>query len=108
MKRLASVFLITVAGCGPGEAPSTPAVSASSQSTIQAEVIEARTAQVPIRVEVTGQVAAIFQATLSSKIQGTIEKVLVREGVSVTKSQVLVVLDSRDLRADLARAEARL
>jgi multidrug efflux pump subunit AcrA (membrane-fusion protein) len=36
---------------------------------------------------VTGQVTAIFQATLSSKIQGTIEKVLVREGVSVTRAR---------------------
>lgn len=106
MKRLASVFLIAIAGCGPGEAPSTPVVSASSRSTIQAEMVEVRAAQVPIRVEVTGQVAAIYQATLSSKIQGTIEKVLVREGVSVAKGQVLVVLDNRDLRADLARMDA--
>jgi hypothetical protein len=45
VKRLASVVLIAVAGCGPGEAPSTPAVSASSQSTIQTEVIEVRTAK---------------------------------------------------------------
>lgn len=108
MKRLATVFLMTVAGCGSGEAPPTPVVSASPQSAIQAAVVEVRTAQVPIRVEVTGQVAAIFQATLSSKIQGTIEKVLVREGTSVAKGQVLVVLDSRDLRADLARVDAEV
>ncbi len=60
----------------------------------------------PITVEVTGQVTAVSHATLSSKVQGTIEEIRVREGAEVSKDQVLVVLDSRDLRANVARAEA--
>ncbi|MBI5854860.1 MAG: efflux RND transporter periplasmic adaptor subunit [Nitrospirae bacterium] len=62
----------------------------------------------PIRVEVTGQVTAIYQATLSSRIQGTIDRLLVREGDRVSKGQTLIQLDSRDVQAELARASAEV
>lgn len=69
---------------------------------------EIKAAQVPIRVEVTGQVTPVFQATLSSRIQGTIDKLLVREGTPVTKGQTLIQLDNRDVQAELARAKAEV
>ena len=81
---------------------------AAPQKTIQAAVVEVKPTSVPIRVEVTGQVAPIFQATLSSRIQGTIDQLLVREGTKVSKGQLLIQLDSRDLQADLARADAEV
>ncbi|HEX9154498.1 MAG TPA: biotin/lipoyl-binding protein, partial [Nitrospira sp.] len=70
--------------------------------------MEIKTVQVPVRVEVTGQVATVYQATLSSRIQGTIDQLLVREGTQVSKGQTLVQLDSRDVQADLARASAEV
>lgn len=85
-----------------------PVVSAAPQKTIQAAVIEVTAVQVPVRVEVTGQVTAIYQATLSSRIQGMIDTLLVREGMKVSKGQVLIQLDSRDVQADLARATAEV
>ncbi|NGZ02549.1 MAG: hypothetical protein CV090_05815 [Nitrospira sp. WS238] len=100
------VAIALLAGCGASEEPPTTSVSAASAKTIQVSLVEVKSTTVPIRVEVTGQVAAIFQATLSSRIQGTIDKLLVREGTKVSKGQVLVRLDSRDLQADLARANA--
>ncbi|MDH4301783.1 MAG: efflux RND transporter periplasmic adaptor subunit [Nitrospira sp.] len=100
------IAALLLAGCGSKEEPTATVVSAASQRTIQAAVVEVRQTSVPIRVEVTGQVAAIFQATLSSRIQGTIDKLLVRESTKVSKGQVLIKLDSRDLQADLARANA--
>lgn len=105
---LIAVLLFTLAGCGSKEEPATPVVSAASQKTIQAAVVEATHTSVPIRVEVTGQVAPIFQAILSSRIQGTIDKLLVREGMKVSKGQLLIRLDSRDLQAELARAHAEV
>lgn len=102
---IAVLFLV---GCGSKEEPVTPVVSAAPQKTIQAAVVEAKQTSVPIRVEVTGQVTPIFQATLSSRIQGTIDKLLVREGTKVSKGQLLIQLDSRDLQADLARAHAEV
>jgi RND family efflux transporter MFP subunit len=114
MMRTRSVRLSIIAalllsvGCGGKEDPTTSVVSAAPQTTIQAAVVEIRTSQVPIRVEVTGQVVPIYQAILSSRIQGTIDKLLVREGIQVSKGQLLIRLDSRDVRAELARAEADL
>jgi RND family efflux transporter MFP subunit len=102
------IAILFLAGCGSKEEPVTPGVSAAPQKTIQAVVVEAKQVSVPIRVEVTGQVAPIFQATLSSRIQGTIDKLLVREGTKVSKGQLLIQLDSRDLQADLARAHAEV
>ena len=107
MKYLLLTGLL-VAGCGSKEEPAAAVVSAAPQKTIQAAVVEAKSTSVPIRVEVTGQVAPIFQATLSSRIQGTIDKLLVREGAKVSKGQTLVRLDSRDLQAELGRVSAEI
>jgi RND family efflux transporter MFP subunit len=101
-----AVLLFT--GCGSKEEPATPMVSAAPQKVIQAAVVEAKPMSVPIRVEVTGQVAPIYQATLSSRFQGSIDKLLVREGTKVSKGQLLIQLDSRDLRAELARVNAEI
>ncbi|NGZ08012.1 MAG: efflux RND transporter periplasmic adaptor subunit [Nitrospira sp. LK70] len=102
------IAVLFLAGCGSKEEPATPVVSAAPQKTIQGTVVEAKHASVPIRVEVTGQVAPIFQAALSSRIQGTIDELLVREGTKVSKGQLLIRLDSRDLQADLGRAGAEV
>ena len=102
------IAVLLLAGCGSKEEPTTTVVSAAPQKAIQATVVEVKLTSVPIRVEVTGQVAPIFQATLSSRIQGTIDKLLVREGTQVSKGQLLIQLDSRDLQADLARANAEI
>ncbi|MBH0201899.1 MAG: efflux RND transporter periplasmic adaptor subunit [Nitrospira sp.] len=99
--------VLFLAGCGSKEEPNT-VVSAAPHKTIQGSVVEITYTSVPVRVEVTGQVAAIFQATLSSRIQGTIDSLFVREGTKVSKGQLLIQLDSRDLQADLARANAEV
>ena len=100
--------ILLLAGCGSKEEPATTVVSAAPQKAIQAAVVEVKSTSMPIRVEVTGQVAPIFQATLASRIQGTIDKLLVREGTQVSKGQLVIQLDSRDLQADLARANAEV
>jgi RND family efflux transporter MFP subunit len=106
--RLLIAAVLVAAGCSSKEEPVTSVVSAVPQATIQAAVVEIKIVQVPVRVEVTGQVTAIFQATLSSRIQGTIDTLLVREGTRVSKGQTLIQLDNRDVQADLARASAEV
>ncbi|OQW64497.1 MAG: hypothetical protein BVN29_11760 [Nitrospira sp. ST-bin5] len=103
---LATVLL--TAGCSSKEEPATAVVSAASPASIQVAVVEIKSAQVPVRVEVTGQIMPVFQATLSSRIQGTIDTLLVREGTRVSKGQTLIQLDNRDVQADLARASAEV
>ena len=84
------IAALLFAGCGPKDEGNVPGVSAAPQTTIHAGVAEVKVSDVPIRVEVTGQVETMYQATLSSRIQGTIEKVLVREGTPVKKGQTLI------------------
>lgn len=95
-----------LAACGPRDEPVQPAGTSAALPAIQAAIVEVRNVSVPLRVEVTGQVASVTQATLSSQIQAAVKEVRVREGTSVKKAETLVLLDDRDLRADLARAEA--
>ncbi len=102
------IAFLSVTGCGPGEEAPSRAISGPTPPVVQAAVVEVLITPMPVRVEVTGQVAAVSQATLSSKIHGTIQEVRVREGSIVSKGQTLIVLDSRDLRANLARAEAEV
>jgi RND family efflux transporter MFP subunit len=108
MTRWLLAGMLLTAGCDSKDEPALQAVSAAPQTTIQASVIEIRTVQAPVRVEVTGQVTPIFQAVLSSRIQGTIDQLLVREGAPVVKGQTLIQLDNRDVEADLARASAEV
>ena len=105
---LMAASLLLAAGCGSKDEPVVPAMSAEPQRTIQASIIEIRTVQAPVRVEVTGRVVPIFQAVLSSRIQGTIDRLLVREGTTVVKGQPLIQLDNRDVEADLARVSAEV
>lgn len=108
MTRWFMVAALLLTGCGSKDEPPVPVVAAAPQNTIQASVIEIQTVQAPVRVEVTGQVTPIFQAVLSSRIQGTIDQLRVREGTSVVKGQTLIQLDNRDVEADLARASAEV
>jgi RND family efflux transporter MFP subunit len=98
---LAAAIAALITACNSQEEPAQPAALS-----IQAVVTQVQTVQVPLRVEVTGQITAVAQATLSSQVQSTVEELRVREGTAVKKGQKLVVLDSRDLRAELARAQA--
>lgn len=103
---LAVMMVVSITACNSREEPVQPARTPTVSAPIQAAVTEVQTVQVPLRVEVTGQITALVQATLSSQVQSTVDKLLVREGTIVKKGQTLVVLDSRDLREELARAQA--
>jgi RND family efflux transporter MFP subunit len=104
--KQALIAILLLAGCESKEGPERPTVSSAPSVSIQAEIIEVAHTAVPIRIEVTGQVTATFQAVLSSRIQGSIDKLFVREGTPVSKGQTLIQLDNRDVQADLARTSA--
>lgn len=59
-------------------------------------------------LDASGYVVARRQATVSSKIAGKILEVLIEEGMTVEKDQVVARLDSSTQDAQLALAQARL
>ena len=101
---LLAIFLL--AGCESKDGLEKPMALPAPPVSIQAEIVEVTQTAVPILIEATGQVTAVFQAVLASRIQGSIDKLFVREGTPVIKGQTLIQLDNRDVEADLARTLA--
>lgn len=60
------------------------------------------------QIKLLGSVEAGERATLSPQLDGTIQRVLVREGDRVTQGMTVAVLDDADSRLALAEARARL
>lgn len=60
------------------------------------------------QIRLLGQVEAGERATLSPQIDGTVQRVLVREGDRITPEMTVAILDDADSRLALAEAEARL
>jgi len=59
-------------------------------------------------LETSGYVVARRQATVSSKATGRVAEVLIEEGQSVERDQIIARLDSSNTSAALAEAQARL
>ena len=95
----------------PGEvSPPVPENEEACATTVRPELVTE-----PVFEEIPGTLAAKHETTVSSRILATIEEVLVRAGDVVESGSLLVVLDSRQLRARelqsekaLAAAEAQL
>ena len=103
MPILTAVALV-VAGCTrPASAPTSVSLDLSMVETVSAvDTIIAAT------VEAAGIAAPIEQATLSTRLMGTVTEVLVREGDAVHRGELLVRLDTRDLAAKDEQVRAAL
>lgn len=78
-------------------------------SSVQTPSVQASTAPVATAaLDASGYVVARRQATVSSKATGRVAEVLIEEGQSVEKGQVIARLDSSGTTAALAEAAARL
>ncbi len=90
--------------------PSTAPISNSIEepSPRAVETITLTRGEAQRQVKLLGQVEAGERASISSQIDGTVERVLVKEGDRVTEGTTVAVLDDADSRLALAEAEARL
>ena len=73
-----------------------------------AATVEVKAETAPVRVEVVGTTASEEKINLSARIPAYVGQVLASAGDRVTKGQKLIVLDDRDIRQQLAGAEAQL
>ncbi len=110
-------WLIAILLLGGGAAlweflnPSTiPTAQSSTQAPLArpVEIIALTSGTANRQVKLLGQVEAGESATLSSQIDGRVERVLVREGDRVTTGLTIAILDDADSRLALAEAQARL
>ena len=93
------VMSLAISGCGQEGATGsqTPSPTPSAPREGVPEVISAEAIVVPYR-----------EASLSFKVGGRVQQVLVSEGDTVTAGEELAKLDTRDLALAVRRAEARL
>ncbi|MDD4117535.1 MAG: efflux RND transporter periplasmic adaptor subunit [Kiritimatiellae bacterium] len=73
-----------------------------------AETLPVEIQTVPTRVDVVGTTASEEKINLSARIPAYVSDVFASAGDRVTKGQELVTLDDRDIRQQLAAAEAQL
>ena len=71
-------------------------------------VATARMTDQALIYEAVGTVQAGISSKLSSKLLGTVESIRVREGDRVKKGEALIVLDQRQVKAQVRKAEAGL
>ncbi len=77
-------------------------------SPVAVQTVQVRSGELVAEVMGTGTLEARFKSTVSPKISGRIEKVLVDQGDRVTAGQMLIQLDDLDLQQQVAIAEANV
>lgn len=90
----------------PAQPMSKPAALGQSQDPVGVAVATAQRADVMSRVLASGSVTSIRDAKIGSKISGRVAAVLVEEGARVSAGTPLLRLDTSDLLAQQAQAEA--
>lgn len=98
---LLSVFLF--AGCGGGDSGLT---KAGGPRAFPVEVEEIRGEAVEYVVSATGSVEPFEQVVVTSRVQGVVERVLFREGDSVTPETVLIEIEPRRFQFQHEAAQA--
>jgi len=99
---LVLAIALTLASCSGGHEAATPDSRNPVDVAVQAATLETGSQA----FDVGGQVRARTTATLVSKLFAEVQDVLVRPGDNVRAGQLLIRLDSRDLQAQSAQAEA--
>ena len=101
---LVGFAMFATEGCG--RKPVKP--QTDDKTGISVSVGYARTGDIPSVVEVSGDIKALKQTTLSAKIPGRIVSVPFREGDRVGAGSIVVMQDKSDLRAQVQQSEAML
>lgn len=96
-----TAMLLTLGGCGAPDAPA-PDVVRSVKTIVVGDLAVTQQRQI------AGVLAAAQIAELSFAVPGTVQEVLVDEGMSVSAGQVLARLDTRTYDLALSSAQARL
>lgn len=97
-------LLVFLVACGNEIGPGTSA--SGGAKTIKAPVVEAAISQEPAYYEAVATINARTASTISSKLMGNIQAVLVHEGDRVKQGDPLVSIDPRTVQAQREQAEA--
>jgi len=108
---LVGTLAIGLAACGAAPTETAPAAAAQATVAPIATAVPATAAPTPdlqLGISGIGEIKAAQDADLVFQAQGTVDKVLVKEGVTVKKGDLLAILDTRAFDQQLHQAEAGL
>lgn len=106
MKRIKELFIVLIALFAACQREAVEKVG--PDVIVGAQIVEAQKKELPAEVEVVGTVTYMERAAVSSKIDGRVERVFVKEGQRVKKGQILVTLERLPLVVQLKQAKAEL
>jgi multidrug efflux system membrane fusion protein len=98
------ILLLITVGCSQHEARVSAAGAEPRVSTVQVETVAV--SDITDIYQASGSVRARYSAAIAAKIAATILEVRAQAGDHVQAGQTLIVLDRRDLEANLRRSEA--
>src|SRR5688500_9393089 len=102
-------FLVVIGGIKFRQIQAGMAMAASFQPPPEAvTTMKAAREEWPAALTAIGTVAAVRGVTVSADLPGVVESITFESGVTVREGQVLVRLDARQERAQLAAAESQL
>jgi RND family efflux transporter MFP subunit len=105
---LCGLTLALLAGCGRKDEAGGPAGAASAPPAQNVSVMQVKQADVPLTVEASGTVTALQSVDLRAQTTSTVAQVLVKDGQTVKKGELLFRFDDRADRAALEKARAQL
>ena len=124
MKKRSLIIVVTLAAVLPALRPiATPFVldgrlggaaqgagagTGSAARTVAVQVANAERKTVPVEVDAIGTVSPIASVALKSRVETTITEVHFEDGARVKAGDLLFVLDSRQIDAQIAQAEGTL
>lgn len=112
------IVVICIIGCDQSENVAPPAKNTSEQTKktasqgppspppVQVEVGKIREKNLQVKVDIVGTTTPLRKAVLSAAIAGEIVKINLQEGMTVTKGQPLVQIDTYSWKAKVAEKEA--
>lgn len=100
-----ALLALSAAACG---APDSEADTAAPPASIAGPTVAALDTTIEASLEAVGTAAPFAQATLSTKLMGTVLQVMVREGERVSAGAPLVRLDARELEAKQGQVSASI
>jgi RND family efflux transporter MFP subunit len=92
----------------PGDEPLQDAIANAESNSVPVEVVEAKKGDITEITRMTAQVEASEKVSIIPKMGGKVDRVAVSVGDRVSKGQVLIQLEQKDLLAQLKQAEAGL
>lgn len=100
----ALALLTSLAACTPSRPEQAPAAAAQAAG----PTVAVRDSVIAATIEFTGVAAPVEQATVATRLMGTVAEVFVHEGDGVARGQPLVRIDARDIDAKAAQAAAAI